>query len=314
MPQSSPADFTPNRLRPNVPARECITTWLTPFRLDHMNSLAMFLPPHLILQARSLITKSIIPGTLENYATGLLRFTQFCDEHRIPEALRMPASEDILTLFVAAKGAHIVSATTIKHWLLGLELWHTVNGAPWLGGSALRRTLKASASLAPSSSSRPKHAPVTIDHIRSLRRHLDFTDPFEVTVFAIACVAFWAQACLGELIFDGSFDPALHASRRDFTLSCSTSGCCYGKLWVPRTKTKPLGDSLMFTESSCECSAVAALLTHLQTNSSIPSSAPIFAFETLNGSFSPMRHSWFLACCNEIWQCENHTRLLGHAF
>ena len=296
-----------------------------------MNSLATFLPLQLILQSRSLITKSIVPGTLSNYAAGLLHFTQFCDELRIPEALRMPASEDILTLFVAAKGAHKVSATTIKHWLLGLELWHTVNGAPWLGASALKCALKvtsifpfyfigsitvhqASASLAPASSTRPKRAPVTIDHLRSLRRHLDFTDPFEVTIFAGACVAFWAQARLGELIFDGSFDPLLHASRGDFTLSCSTSGRRYGKLWVPRTKTKPLGDSLIFTDSNCECSAIAALLAHFQTNSSIPSSAPVFAFETLDGSFSPMRRSWFLARCNDIWQRENPARLLGHAF
>ena len=147
MPRSSPANFTPNRLHPNIPTRERITTWLTLFGLDHMNSLATFLPPHLILQACSLITKSIVPGTLGNYAAGLLRFTQFCDEHCIPEVLRMTASEAILTLFVTAKGAHIVSATTIKHWLLRLELWHTINGAPWLGGSALRRALKVRTSL-----------------------------------------------------------------------------------------------------------------------------------------------------------------------
>ena len=44
--------------------------------------------------------------------------------------LNMPASEDILTIFIATEGAHKVSAITIRHWLLGLELWHTVNGAP----------------------------------------------------------------------------------------------------------------------------------------------------------------------------------------
>ena len=226
----------------------------------------------------------------------------------------MPTSEAIPTLFIAAKGAHRVLATTIKHQLLSLELWHTVNGAPWLRASALKHALKASVSLAPTSSTRPKRTPITIDHIRSLRCHLDFTDPFEVTVFAVACVMFWAQACLGKLIFDGMFDPALHASRRDFTLSCSTSGRCYGKLWVPQTKMKPLGDLLMFTDSNCECSTVAAILTHLQTNLSIPSSAPVFTFETLDGSFSPMCRSWFLSCCNKIWQQENHTRLQGHVF
>ena len=125
-----------------MPACEHITTWLTPFGVNHKNSLATFLPLYLILQAHSLIMKSIVPSTLGNYAAGLLCFTQFCDKHCIPEALHMPTSEDILTLFVTAKGAHKGSATTIKHWLLGLELWHTVNGVPWLRASALRRALK----------------------------------------------------------------------------------------------------------------------------------------------------------------------------
>jgi len=39
---------------------------------------------------------------------------------------------------------------------------------------------------------------------------LDFDDPFDATVFAIAFLAFWSQACLGELLFKKGFDPSLH--------------------------------------------------------------------------------------------------------
>ena len=103
-------------LHPNVPTHDQITSWLTPFSINHLNSLTTTLLPHLI-QGHSLITRSIVPGTApNNYAASLLCFTQLCDEHHIPESLHMPASEDILTLFVATKGAHKVSAITIKHW------------------------------------------------------------------------------------------------------------------------------------------------------------------------------------------------------
>jgi len=46
-----------------------------------------------------------------------------------------------------------------------------------------------------------------IQHLEWLCTHLDFEDPFDATVFAIACLAFWLQAQLRELLFDAPFDP-----------------------------------------------------------------------------------------------------------
>src|ERR1700731_72181 len=69
----------------------------------------------------------------------LLRFTQFCDCHSVPEAMRMPASEPLLALFVAEEGAGQVSGGTISSWLSGLQLWHAFNNALWAGGQILRR-------------------------------------------------------------------------------------------------------------------------------------------------------------------------------
>ena len=169
-------------------------------------------------------------------------------------------------------------------------------------------------SLAPPSSIRPKRDPVTISHLRSLLHHLDFTDPFDVTIWAIACVSFWAQARLGEVTFDGDFDPSLHATRSGINLNRTDTGCKYGKIWVPRTKTKPQGDWLMFTDSGCACSALTILQAHLNINSSPPASAPLFAFETADKKFAPMRHSWFLNRCNEIWLLDQLSSLQGHVF
>jgi len=87
--------------------------------------------------------------TISNYASSLLCFTQFCDDYKIPKAFRMLASEALLTMFITCHGAASISASTMKHWLLGLDIWHKINGAPWLGQSTLKRAVKAASLLTP---------------------------------------------------------------------------------------------------------------------------------------------------------------------
>ena len=226
----------------------------------------------------------------------------------------MPSSKHLLIAFVASCGAQKVSSITIKHWLLGLELWHIVNGAPWLSASVLKHIVKASLSLAPKSSFHTRCSPVLITHLSSLHHHLDFTNLFNVTVFAITCVSFWGQARLGEVTFNGSFDPLLHATKSGLILAHTSTSHAYGKLWIPCTKMKPQGDYLMFTDSGCPCRAITALHAHFDMNSSISLSAPVFAFKTLNNLFSLMKCSWFLTHCNKIWLQDGLNSLLGHAF
>ena len=61
----------------------------------------------------------------------------------------MPASEALLTMFVTCCVTGSVSSSTLHHWLLGLELWHEINGAPWLGRSTLKRAVKVVVLLRP---------------------------------------------------------------------------------------------------------------------------------------------------------------------
>ena len=137
------------------------------------------------------MARCMLPVTLKNYAAGLSRFNKFCDDFNIPESEHMPASECLLSTFITTHGAGSVGKGAIKTWLLGVELWHRINGAPWLGGAELQQAVEGSAKLAPKSSHLSKHDPVTIDHIRALHRHLDLTNSFDIAVFAIACIAFW---------------------------------------------------------------------------------------------------------------------------
>jgi len=89
-----------------------------------MNSLSEFFPPHLIAMSGCLHLKLVIPATLSNYTTGLFHFSQFCNNYRSPKAFHIPVSEALLTMFITCCNTTSVSASTMKHWLLGLELWH----------------------------------------------------------------------------------------------------------------------------------------------------------------------------------------------
>ena len=139
--------LSPNPLRPHILAPDWLTRWLTPFGVNHMNALASFFPPHLIAMSCTILYKSVATSTLSNYSSGLLWFSQFCDDYQILELLRMPASEALLTIFITCRGTVSISASTIRHWLLGLELWHEINGAPWFGCLTLRRAVKVTSIL-----------------------------------------------------------------------------------------------------------------------------------------------------------------------
>jgi len=130
--------FAPNPLHLHILAVKHLTWWLTPFGVFHMNSLSDFFPPHLITMCCCLLSKSVVPVTLSNYATGLFRFSQFCDDYNIPKAFCMPASEALVTMYITCHGTASISASTMQHWLLGLELCHEIHSAPWLGHSNLK--------------------------------------------------------------------------------------------------------------------------------------------------------------------------------
>jgi len=180
-----------NPLHPRVLASDRFTSWLTPYGIAKMNSETTLFPPEIIICRRLGMARCMLPVTLKNYAAGLSQFNKFCDDFNIPESERMPASECLLSTFITTHGAGSVGKGAIKTWLLGVELWHRINGAPWLGGAELQRAVEGSAKLAPKSSHLSKRDPVTIDHIRALHHHLDLTNSFDIAVFAIACIAFW---------------------------------------------------------------------------------------------------------------------------
>jgi hypothetical protein len=93
---------------------------------------------------------SLEEKTHSNYGASLLQFTQFCYYHNISEADRCPASEVIISAFIASyAGLHLVDC--INGWLSGIKWWHTFHGAKWNGDHMLATVKKGIAKLVPDS-------------------------------------------------------------------------------------------------------------------------------------------------------------------
>jgi len=227
----------------------------------------------------------------------------------------MPAPEWLLLIFITTCGAGSVGGRVIKTWLLGLQFWHLINGAPWYGVAHLNRAAKGSGALAPSSSSRASRAPVTMRHLLSLCHNLTLTDTFDAAIFGTATVAFWCQCRLAEVTVKNKFDPSIHAS----WCSPQSSGCIASNInsitfGLPGQKHKPKGKEIRWTDSGCPCSTEATFMNHWLINSHVPSTAHIFAFETADGNHAPMWCSWFLSRCNDVWYKDGLDLLQGHSF
>lgn len=179
----------PSPLRPTVLAEDRILLWTTPFASRRRAELASETSPSVADNTFRIMVSSLERASLKNYGAGLLRFTQFCDSCQVSEDARMPASDSLLASFVAdAAGA--VSMSTVNTWIAGLSFWHTVNGAPWLGGKMLRAACGGAMKRQPDA--KAKRPPVTLEHLHALRDGLDLANSFDAAVYAVACVAFWS--------------------------------------------------------------------------------------------------------------------------
>ena len=121
--------IAPSILRPHVRADDRLLHWKAPYASKSLASARTWLPDQCIHRLFEVVLSSIEPRTRKNYGAGLLRFHQFCDRHKISEALRMPASELLLGAFVS-DWAGRVSSGTVDNWLAGLRFWHMSNSAP----------------------------------------------------------------------------------------------------------------------------------------------------------------------------------------
>ncbi|KAG1851985.1 hypothetical protein C8R48DRAFT_749849 [Suillus tomentosus] len=274
---------------PHVLARDRVRLWSVPHSTTFHSSLLRQLPLEDIVQLLDIMLASVEIKTRENYGSSLLRFYQYSS-------------------FVASW----------PNWLAGLHFWHNLHGAPWNGHSLVRSATAGLAKLVPSTSKRPRRPPVTLEHMHSLFRHLDLSNVFDASVFAIASTAFWSCCRLGELIVDSalSFNPSRHVSHSaPIRRGTSPTGVSYIVVTIPWTKTTHGdGANIVASHINDQSNPVLAINHHLLANSSVPADAPFFAFETENGGWSPMTRTWFMNRCNQVWKQNRLAVLSGHCF
>ncbi|KAJ7473479.1 DNA breaking-rejoining enzyme [Mycena latifolia] len=229
----------------------------------------------------------------------------------------MPASEATLSLFISSVGAGHVASGTVGSWLSGLQLWHQLNSAPWLGGEILLRAKKGVSKLAPPSFHRLPRDPVSFNHMLVLREVLDLSNTLDSAIWAAVTSAWRGCARLGELLVGSvtSFTPARNVTHRCQMKRGSTSnGHKFLKLKLPWTKTQlAAGDWLILTETFDSVNAVATVEHHLVVNANIPHDAPLFSYETPT-SWAPLTCDVFMGRCNAIWRDAGMGALYGHRF
>lgn len=105
--------------------------------------------------------------------------------------------------FLCAFAAHracTVAGGTICNEMSAVHAWHTLNNVPYLSRSCLSYVLKGCDNLAPDSSRKPPHPPITCYMLEILYKHLDKDSPFDACCAFMASVAVWGQIRLGELL------------------------------------------------------------------------------------------------------------------
>ena len=106
--------------------------------------------------------------TQVSYGAGLLMWHCFCDGKAIPELERAPASQPLLSAFVAHM-AVAYSGKTISNYLNGVWAWHLLHSILWLLEKREMDTmLRAANKLTPSTSKKKKCHPYTPDFISAV--------------------------------------------------------------------------------------------------------------------------------------------------
>ncbi|KAF7368676.1 hypothetical protein MVEN_00191900 [Mycena venus] len=152
----------------------------------------------------------------------------------------------------------------------------------------------------------------------ALHASLDLSKPFDAAIWALATAAFWGCRRLGELTIPSldKFDPKYHVTRGMRRRRISPNGSSPATaIPLPWTKsTRDRGGLLTLTDRDDDLCPEKALQNHLVVNKGVPLDAPLFAFTSNEGNWSPMTKDWFMRRCTGIWKAANLLLVLRHSF
>ncbi|KAF8576287.1 hypothetical protein K439DRAFT_1266628, partial [Ramaria rubella] len=248
-------------------------------------------------------------STLAGYSYAINRYISFCTKENVPSTLRWPANKFILCAF-ATLHVGSTSGNTVRCYMAALRAWHNTHNVSWHGSTRLAYILSGIDNLAPLTSKRPPHPPITRTMLRVLHTHLALDSPFDASVYSAACCAFWGQCRLGELLFSSLWD--YNSSHYPTTRSFSSSPSSVS-IHLPWTKiTKTQGAIVILAPQFNPLNPIQALQQHIVTSKPLPNSH-LFAYQ-FHGTLRPLTCSAFLNRCNQIWVAHGYPQSTGHSF
>lgn len=223
------------------------------------------------------------PRTLETYGAGLLLYHCICDSRGVPDEARAPASNDLLTAFIAElAGAY--SASAIQNYVSGVRAWHLLHQLPWhIDAAQQSLLLRGAAALVaerdaglppPERISQPQRLPMTDPVLARVREHLDLSVSLDAAVYACALCLQWGVGRMGELTVPNvpSFSPHLHITIANVRRHVRDRfGNVVTVLHIPCTKSAGRdGEDLYFAPQPGPTDPDSHLQLHLDLNSPQP--------------------------------------------
>ena len=313
-PAPYPQHLTPNpsHLRPHCLAKDRLRLWTPASCIPNPTG-----APPISEAERERIKNTMIHAWEEDtrvaYGAGLLMWHCFCDEKGTSEEARAPASQPLLSAFIAHLAA-VYSGRTISGYLSGLRAWHTLHGLPWVFEKMeLEAMLRAANKLTPSSSRKKKRCPYTPEFILAVREHLDLDKPLDAAVFACLVTCFYASARLGKFTVRtiGSFSPNTHVTLQHLSYDQDRNGLKVTVLHLPRTKSAGNeGEDVYWASQEGGTDPTEALAQHLQVNQ--PSvTSHLFAYKAIH-TRRPLTKAKFLDRVAEAAREAGLEPLQGH--
>jgi hypothetical protein len=300
----------PSTLRPHCLARDRLRLWIPSPLVTSRHSSTR---EDELSRVFDVMSNAWASSTRESYSAGLLVYHVYCDKKGIPEELRAPTSQDVITSLVASL-AGSYSGSTISNYIHGIRAWHILHGLQWRPDRLeLEAVLRAAERLTPSSSKRKKRQPYTPEFMARLRLQLNLEDPFDVAVFACLTTCFYAAARVGEFVIPrlDSFSLSHHVTTASIRVDRDPNGLEVTILHLPHTKAAPLeGEDVYWSSHPGPTDPFEALENHRRVNNP-PPDAHLFAYRH-KGRLRPLTKTAFIKRLATAAQQAGLEPLQGH--
>ena len=307
------AELTPlqSPFRPHCLARERILLWKPHIpRPEHDREFGVSRED--LTRIGDVISHAWTENTRQTYGTGLLIYHVFCDKKQLPEPQRAPATPMLLSTFVSTL-AGSYSGKAISNYLYGVRAWHILHGLAWRPNETeMEILLKAAANVAPETSKRKKRRPYTIDFITKLKENMNMEEPLDAAVFACLTTCFYAMDRVGEFTTPrlNAFNASIHITRKNLKWDRDRNGLPATELFIPRTKSAPLGETVQWSRQHGPTDPEEALSNHLRVNNPADN-AHLFSYRHKK-TIKPLTKTKFIERLAQAARAAGEDPLQGH--